>query len=182
MKQAFARQILGPPPPLDVTPLPYENVAMIRGDRVHPSLSGNKWYKLLPVLRSIATCPVPPQVFSFGGFWSNHLHALAFASDQLGFSLTGFIRGHPDQAWSDTLRDAVGWGMTPIFLSREDYRRRHDPDWCLARARASLEVLGVAPREQTIRIIPEGGSDESALSGLALWAEQIEGISPGAGP
>jgi 1-aminocyclopropane-1-carboxylate deaminase len=144
-------------------------------------LSGNKWYKLLTTLRELSQSSLPPQVFSFGGFWSNHLHALAFASHHLKFPATGFVRGHPNQALSNTLKDALTWGMTLEFLSREDYRRRYEPQWCLMQAQQSLRARGIMVETSEIRIVPEGGSDTAALEGLALWAGQIESISPQGG-
>jgi len=49
-----------------------------REDLVHPQISGNKWYKLKYNLQ-YAKQQGYTRLVSFGGAFSNHLHALAYA-------------------------------------------------------------------------------------------------------
>ncbi|MDP5293168.1 pyridoxal-phosphate dependent enzyme [Oceanimonas sp. CHS3-5] len=132
-----------------------------RDDLLHASISGNKWRKLKYVLRQ-ALSDEAAGLLSFGGAWSNHLHALAAAGHALGVPTVGIVRGEPEYAANPTLTDARAWGMTLDFVDRQTYRRRHDADFLAALA---LKYPG-------FYIIPEGGSCPLALPGVAeLWRE-----------
>nr|WP_232821182.1 pyridoxal-phosphate dependent enzyme [Oceanimonas marisflavi] len=132
-----------------------------RDDLLHASISGNKWRKLKYVLRQ-ALSDKAAGVLSFGGAWSNHLHALAAAGHLLGLPTIGIVRGEPEYAGNPTLSDAQGWGMKLEFIDRQGYRRRHDPDF----------LAGLANRYPGFYFIPEGGSCALALPGVAeLWQE-----------
>ncbi|ATG75266.1 1-aminocyclopropane-1-carboxylate deaminase [Zobellella denitrificans] len=132
-----------------------------RDDLLHPRLSGNKWRKLKYVLRQALT-ERATGLLSFGGAWSNHLHALAAAGRELGLPTVGIVRGEPASAANPTLSDAAAWGMALRFVSRQDYRRRQDPDW----------LATLAADYPGHYLIPEGGSTGLALPGVAeLWRE-----------
>lgn len=134
-----------------------------REDLVHPQISGNKWYKLKHNLIH-AKQQGFTRLVSFGGAFSNHLHALAFAGHHFGFETVGFIRGEINEPLNPTLADAVGWGMTLHALSRKEYRRRHEA--------AFVQQL-VEPFQRCF-VIPEGGANEWALAGCA---DIVAGIS-----
>ncbi|WP_245879606.1 1-aminocyclopropane-1-carboxylate deaminase/D-cysteine desulfhydrase [Zobellella endophytica] len=132
-----------------------------RDDLLHPRISGNKWRKLKYVLRQ-AVSEQASGLLSFGGAWSNHLHALAAAGQTLELPTLGVVRGEPEYADNPTLADARHWGMTLAFVDRRQYRRRQEPDWLAA----------LAQRHPGYRLIPEGGSCALALPGVAeLWRE-----------
>ncbi|MDP2504800.1 hypothetical protein [Oceanobacter sp. 3_MG-2023] len=103
-------------------------VSVLRLDRIHPVLSGNKLFKLLchwqPWQGSGRSGWVTP-----GGVWSNHLHAVAFLGQWAGVRTTGLVRGYDDVPLTATLQDCVDWGMQLVFQSRVDYRQRYDQDW-----------------------------------------------------
>lgn len=146
----------------------YHNISvqLIRSDQVHGQVSGNKWFKLKYSLLAALEQNIE-QVVSFGGAYSNHIHALAFAANALGLKSVGFIRGQ----WSDdnqTLQDAKSWGMQLISLTREQYREKNDPKF--------LKTL----QEQfpQAMIIPEGGSNNTALRGVAELMGLIEEKTP----
>ncbi|AEY00573.1 1-aminocyclopropane-1-carboxylate deaminase [Oceanimonas sp. GK1] len=135
-----------------------------RDDRLHAFISGNKWRKLKYVLRQ-ALSEDAAGLLSFGGAWSNHLHALAAAGHALGLPTAGIVRGEAEYAGNPTLSDARGWGMQLEFVDRQTYRRRHDADF----------LAGLAARYPGFYLIPEGGSCELALPGVAeLWQELPE--------
>ena len=67
-------------------------VTVLRLDKIHPEISGNKWFKLKYYLEA-AKLRKKDRLISFGGPYSNHLVALACAARAQGFSSTGFIRG-----------------------------------------------------------------------------------------
>ncbi|WP_245849870.1 1-aminocyclopropane-1-carboxylate deaminase/D-cysteine desulfhydrase [Oceanimonas doudoroffii] len=132
-----------------------------RDDRLHVSISGNKWRKLKYVLRQ-ALSERATGLLSFGGAWSNHLHALAAAGHALGLPTVGVVRGEPEYAANPTLTDARAWGMALEFVDRQGYRRRHDSGF----------LAELAARYPGFYLIPEGGSCALALPGVAeLWRE-----------
>src|ERR1700744_5967754 len=82
------------PEPLEWPGLAEKNISadVLRLDRLHPVISGNKWFKLKGHLRQALLSP-DPILLTFGGAWSNHLVATAFAAKQLGRPAIGIIRG-----------------------------------------------------------------------------------------
>ncbi|BDN94244.1 1-aminocyclopropane-1-carboxylate deaminase [Aeromonas caviae] len=131
-----------------------------RDDLIHPTLSGNKWRKLKYHLQQ-AQMLGKGHILSFGGAYSNHIHALAAAGLRLGLRTTGIIRGEGDTVSNPTLKAAKGWGMDLVFVDRQDYRRRQDPEW-LARFEDDDTLL-----------VPEGGSSPLAIPGVAELVDEV---------
>ncbi|HTQ98340.1 MAG TPA: pyridoxal-phosphate dependent enzyme [Candidatus Acidoferrum sp.] len=129
-------------------------MAMLRADLVDAELSGNKYYKLLPNLQ-LAREQGQRTLLSFGGPWSNHLHALAAAGHRFGFATIGIVRGDQGGPLTVCLHDAREWGMQLQFVSRGDYDRRHDPAWW-----AELQQQ-FGPHY----LIPEGGANRAGIVG-----------------
>ncbi|GAA0687258.1 pyridoxal-phosphate dependent enzyme [Marinobacterium maritimum] len=99
-------------------------------------------------------------LLSFGGAWSNHLHALAYAGYRLGIKTIGIVRGESEYAANAMLSDAAGWGMELHFVTREEYRRRHEVQY-----QQSLQSC-----YGRVRVIPEGGSNAAAVRSVgAIW-------------
>ncbi|POG23628.1 1-aminocyclopropane-1-carboxylate deaminase [Aeromonas bestiarum] len=163
--QVLALQPTRLPSPLQAIshPLLTEHGVMLwckRDDLIHPTISGNKWRKLKYQLQHARTQGIK-HLISFGGAYSNHIHALAAAGCQSGLNTTGIIRGEPEAASNSTLSAAKGWGMDLIFVDRQSYRRRQDPEW-LAQF-AAPDTL----------IVPEGGSSPLALPGVAELVDEV---------
>jgi 1-aminocyclopropane-1-carboxylate deaminase len=95
-------------------------VHCFRLDKIHPVISGNKWFKLKNYLDK-ALDQNKQGIISAGGAWSNHLSALAFACNQLQLSSVGGIRGEEPANYSPTLRDLEHWGMQLEFISRDRF-------------------------------------------------------------
>ncbi|WP_421309638.1 1-aminocyclopropane-1-carboxylate deaminase/D-cysteine desulfhydrase [Aeromonas sp. 603696] len=131
-----------------------------RDDLIHPTISGNKWRKLKYHLLH-AREHGKRHLLSFGGAYSNHIHALAAAGCQSGLRTTGIIRGESDAVSNTTLRDARRWGMDLVFVDRQSYRRRQDPDW-----------LAQFDAPDTL-IVPEGGSSPLAIPGVAELVGEV---------
>jgi len=130
---------------------------VLRLDLLHPVVSGNKPFKLQPFL-SRARAEGRTGVLTFGGPYSNHIHATAFAAAEAGMRSMGFIRGEKDASPSPTLRDAEAWGMQLIYTDRESYR--------LSRR---LSVSELETRHPSWLPIPEGGfSAEGALGAMGI--------------
>lgn len=135
-----------------------------RDDLIHPIISGNKWRKLKYALVDAVTQGVP-EIISFGGGHSNHLHALSYACMKLEIQLHALIRGDYSDHPTTTLKDLERWGTQIKFLDKKSYSRRAEPasirQWQNAYPRALL--------------IPEGGSQKQALAGVGeICAELTE--------
>jgi 1-aminocyclopropane-1-carboxylate deaminase len=138
------------------------SVKLLRLDLIDPVLSGNKAFKLIPNLVAARTAGFDT-VLSFGGAYSNHIHALAEAGQRFGFKTIGVIRGDDGQADSHTLRFAASRGMRFIRVSRQDYRRRADTQY-IDQLRALLGEF---------YLIPEGGANETGVRGSMQLASVI---------
>lgn len=133
-------------------------LSVLRLDAIHPAISGNKWFKLMPALQRAQQQGLP--ILSFGGAWSNHLHALAFAGHRLGIATGALVRGEPAYAANAMLSDARRWGMRLHFVSRAEYRDRHDA--------AYLQQL--QQRFGPCVLVPEGGTDLAAIRAVQqIW-------------
>lgn len=153
--------IFDTPAPLVIQPLMLPvltekqlKVFIVRTDLTHSQISGNKWYKLKHNLRA-AQRQGATRIISFGGAYSNHIHALAYSAKAFGIPAVGVIRG--ERVENSTLADARSWGMQLHFVDRASYRQRHSTSWLAA----LQDDIGSG------FIIPEGGSNELALKGVA---------------
>jgi len=141
------------------------SISMARADLIHPLASGNKIYKLAPNIE-FAKANGYEELLSFGGAFSNHIHALALVANQQGFKSIGVIRGESDYAANPSLQDAQNAGMKLVFVTRKDYKRRNDVDYL-------AELQAQFPKAL---IIPEGGSSQLAVGGCAKLAQEINAI------
>src|SRR5258708_5303211 len=98
---------------------------VLRLDKVHPLISGNKWFKLRYYMEEAKQNK--KTVLSFGGAWSNHIIATAAACRLYGLGSIGIIRGEEAPELSVTLKEAKAMGMQLFFISREDYREKKLP-------------------------------------------------------
>jgi 1-aminocyclopropane-1-carboxylate deaminase len=95
-------------------------------DKIHPF--GNKHYKLkFNLLEAKRKDYI--KVITFGGAWSNSVHALAHVADQQGIETVAVIRGSRPVQLSMMLKEVEALGMHLHFVSRADYRRRHQADF-----------------------------------------------------
>lgn len=127
-----------------------------REDLLFPQLSGNKYRKLKYNLEEARRLGYRKLV-TFGGAYSNHIHATAAAGRLYGFETLGLIRGDEllGRPLNPTLEDARRAGMTLVFLTREAYARRGEAAFqktCLARYGPAY-------------LLPEGGTNELAIRG-----------------
>ncbi|MDE3253888.1 MAG: pyridoxal-phosphate dependent enzyme [Bacteroidota bacterium] len=97
------------------------SVDMLRLDLLHPVVSGNKWFKLKEYL-SEAREQQKKVLATFGGAYSNHIVATAFAAKESGMQSIGFIRGEPGKFPSHSLLTAESYGMEIRYISRNAFR------------------------------------------------------------
>lgn len=142
-----------------------------RDDLNHPIIQGNKLHKLRFNLQKAQSIGCDTLI-SFGGAYSNHIAALSVAGKELGFKTIGFIRGdelmNRPEKWSHTLKNANHSGMKFIFLTRKDYREKHQQT-----------LLDKFQRQfPTAFIIPEGGTNSLAVAGFKQTIEDINKQCP----
>jgi len=77
-------------------------VSVLRLDKIHPVISGNKWFKLKYYLED-ARAQKKDHLLTFGGAYSNHIIATAAAGKLFNFMTTGIIRGERPKKPSHTL-------------------------------------------------------------------------------
>ncbi len=131
------------------------NVHIKRDDLIHPIISGNKWRKLKYNIE-YAKNEGYEGILSFGGAYSNHIHALAYATKQQCIKSIGIIRGEQHYQKNSTLSQAINWGMNCQFVDRKTYRLRNNAEYL-----ADLQQQYV-----NYFIVPEGGSNTLALPGV----------------
>lgn len=146
------------------------SLSMARLDAIDAELGGNKWFKLRENLLQARAAGIR-RVVSFGGAWSNHLHALAAAGARFDVETVGIVRGEAAHGLTPTLADARRWGMQLHFVARGDYRRRYDRDYVDALARRYAPCV----------VIPEGGSNQAGISGCEQIARVLMARSGVAG-
>ncbi|MDZ4793536.1 MAG: pyridoxal-phosphate dependent enzyme [Bacteroidota bacterium] len=132
------------------------SVDVLRLDKIHPLVSGNKWFKLRYYLEQAATTR-KKRIVTWGGAWSNHILATAAACNLHRLPCSGIIRGEESTTLSSTLVTARELGMQLLFISRDDYRYKRIP--------ADLAM-------EDNFFIPEGGYGTTGAKGAATIADQ----------
>ena len=94
---------------------------VLRLDELHPIVSGNKWFKLKYYLQQ-AQEQNADRIASFGGPYSNHLVALAFAAKKYNLQSVGYVRSNEDEPITPTLQEAKQYGMHLNFLGRNNFQ------------------------------------------------------------
>ncbi|WP_343840835.1 1-aminocyclopropane-1-carboxylate deaminase/D-cysteine desulfhydrase [Bowmanella denitrificans] len=138
-----------------------------RDDLIHPVISGNKWRKLKYALVEARQKGVT-EIISFGGGYSNHLHALGYCCNKLGIQFMALVRGNYRATPTPMLKDLADWQAQIVYLDKATYQLRSQTDFIAKWQAAHPHAL----------IIPEGGSQTQALAGVAeLLNEQTQHFS-----
>ena len=144
---------------VDLSILSKKQVTLVvkREDLLHPFISGNKYRKLKYNILEAKQRGLDT-ILTFGGAYSNHIAATAYAGNLYGIKTIGVIRGEElSENWmlNPTLSEAHRHGMNFKFISREAYRRKSETSF--------LELLDkdLGP----YYLIPEGGTNVLAVKG-----------------
>ena len=132
---------------------------VLREDKIHPMVSGNKFRKLTYNLQEAIVGGVT-KIITFGGAYSNHIAAVAAAGKLMNMQTVGVIRGEELAAKvnaNPTLKYAEEQGMELHFISREQYRLKDSDEF-----QNELQTLFGKSY-----ILPEGGTNELAVKGCA---------------
>lgn len=97
------------------------HLEVLRLDKLHDIISGNKWFKLKYYLED-AKQKGYNTIATFGGSFSNHIVATAFACNSVGMKSIGVIRGEQPAVLSHTLQSAKQYGMELEFVNRALYK------------------------------------------------------------
>jgi 1-aminocyclopropane-1-carboxylate deaminase len=133
------------------------SVQIKREDLIHPFVSGNKFRKLKYNLLQAKT-ENHDTLLTFGGAFSNHIAAVAFAGKEKGFKTIGIIRGDElagKVAENPTLSFAQNCGMQLEFISREEYRLKSEVSF----------IENLKQKFGSFYLIPEGGTNDLAIKG-----------------
>lgn len=125
--------------------------------KIDKHISGNKYRKLKYNLKEAKNLNLNT-LLTFGGAYSNHIAAVAYAGKIYGFNTIGIIRGEELEhsfEQNPTLKLAKNHGMIFKFVSREDFRNKLQPDF--------VEKLKTAFGD--FYMIPEGGTNALAVKG-----------------
>ena len=123
-------------------------VVVRRLDRI----GGNKSFKLALNLERALALP-SRALLTFGGPWSNHLHAAALAGKAAGVRTIGIVRG--GEMETATMRDCLAAGMEWVPVSRTEYAARREEAY----------LAGLRDRFGRPWVVPEGGANVLGLQG-----------------
>jgi len=138
------------------------HVFIKREDLNHPHISGNKWWKLKYNLEA-ALAQEHHTLLTFGGAYSNHIYATAAAANASGLQSIGVVRGEEVLPLNPTLTFAVQAGMKLHYVSRDDYRHKTESNF----------ITELEARFGRFYLVPEGGSNELGVAGVASFADSL---------
>jgi 1-aminocyclopropane-1-carboxylate deaminase len=130
-----------------------------RDDLVHPTIQGNKWRKLHLLLESIA---INKGIITFGGAFSNHIHAVAAAGKAYNFPTIGILRGKYVDLNNPTLAFAQTQGMVLHPIDKRDYD-----------AKSGVKIDEILTLYPDFYQLPEGGSTEYGVEGCKEISKEI---------
>jgi 1-aminocyclopropane-1-carboxylate deaminase len=132
-------------------------VSILRLDTIHPVVSGNKIFKLHYFLDE-ALNSMHQQVITFGGAYSNHLAATAFATHVKGLKSVGIVRGEAPRVVSHTLLFCIQNRMQLEFISRSSYQKINTGEF----------QNSLTKKYGDHTLIPEGGFSPKGAKGAKL--------------
>ncbi len=135
---------------------------ILRADLNHPTISGNKLFKLKYNLLEAEKNGIKT-LLTFGGAFSNHISATAAAGKEYGFKTIGIIRGEAYPELNPTLQFAAECGMELHYVSRVLYRNKKE----------LYDYVDQQFSQEKFYLIPEGGSNELGVLGCKEITQYI---------
>lgn len=130
----------------------YIHLSILRIDKLHPIISGNKYFKLKYFLEE-AIRGGKSTIATFGGYYSNHLHATAYACKEKGLQSIGYIKGHQPKELNDTLKDCIKYGMKLEFIPHQQFDQ--------------FQKTLIRDLPENILKVPMGGFDPMGIAGAS---------------
>ncbi len=140
-----------------------------RLDAIPGTAPGNKAWKLQYHIER-AMRMHNPAMLTFGGAWSNHLHATAATGHALGIRTIGLVRADPHELkrLTPTLQDCTEWGMELVPVSRAEYREKH----------LNFFKAWLRDRFNNPWIVPEGAGDALGTMGCQTLISSEDLLRP----
>ena len=136
---------------------------MKRDDLIHQEIQGNKWRKLRYNLIA-AVQGNHHTILTFGGAYSNHIAASAYACWSAGMDLIAVIRGEESSKDNPTLSMAMELGTELHFVSRLAYHRKTEKNF----------IDGLKKQFGRFYLIPEGGANSEGVKGCSEILEEVD--------
>jgi 1-aminocyclopropane-1-carboxylate deaminase len=99
-------------------------IDILRDDLIHPIISGNKWRKLKYIIKNLEE-DKDRTLVTFGGAYSNHLVATAFAGKIFGVKTLGFVRGNEVREPNAFEKTCLENNMELIHVDRDQYKDKN---------------------------------------------------------
>jgi len=142
-----------------------------RDDLLHPSIQGNKWRKLEPVIVLLQQGNFDGML-TYGGPFSNHIHAVAAAGKAFHFPTVAVIRGLSADMSNPTMAYTHACGMQLIPVTKKDYDA----------GTASTVIQQILTEYPNYFQLPEGGATREAVESCAVIAQEILEQTPDLAP
>ena len=144
--------------------------SILRLDKLHPIVSGNKWFKLRYYIEE-AISQSCSTIASFGGPYSNHLVALAYAAKENNVKSIGYVRATKEDAITPSLQEAQAYGMQLEFMGRTHFQEIKN-DLLKTNQQTSIDISNTNNnntdyKKDTIYFIDEGGYGTIGAKGAA---------------
>jgi 1-aminocyclopropane-1-carboxylate deaminase len=138
-------------------------IDILRDDLIHPIISGNKWRKLKYIVKKLEEDKSQTLV-TFGGAYSNHLVATAYAGKLFGIKTLGFVRGNEVRDINAFEKTCLENDMTLLHVDRNDYKDKN----------ALFEVY--KKNNPNAFFVGEGGRHPLALLGCAEIVQELNKV------
>lgn len=127
-----------------------------RDDLIHPFVSGNKLRKIHYHAKEASQMGLH-ELVSYGGYYSNHLLALAAYGAQNNFKTNGMVKGEKPKKINAVLKLCDLFGMELTFLKRQDFLKQ----------KTNYGKVG------HLYHIPEGGATDLGMLGCQGIIEEL---------
>ncbi len=134
------------------------SLSILRLDRFHPFISGNKWLKLSLWMEKFHKRSYRG-ILTKGGTWSNHLHACGYACYKKNIPMRAIIKGSPLQETA-TIKDLKTWNTALEFVNRTAFY--NETQW---------ELMA---EKQGYLYIPMGGDGPEGAAGVEKWFNEAK--------
>lgn len=151
-KKSFEQQI-------QFSPFSYYHFSMLRDDTIHEIVCGNKWRKLKYIIQYAKQNNIK-KIITFGGAYSNHVVALAYACHHYGIQSMAYIRGNEKRELNHYEKLCLDLNMDLLHISREDYKNKSNKYFHINQEDGQL-------------IIKEGGDHPLAFLGCKEMLDDI---------
>jgi len=158
LEDAFVQQVMLPLPDGST-----RAAGVLRIDKIHATVSGNKWFKLKYNLQQ-AIDQQKNNIITFGGAHSNHIVAAAYACARLNLQCNIFIRGDESVTPSEALLECRSLNAKLHFASRNlygdktalyEFARQQFPGAYMIEE-GGCNALGVKGSEEILSLTGEG--------------------------